>query len=97
MACRKRSATTADETLGLARGTVETAAAQGLARAIAGPIARGDADVVALHMRDLMAVNAGNLGLYREVSLRQRRRAREQGRLDDETLSRQEAAILAGR
>ncbi|MEF9999582.1 MAG: DUF2520 domain-containing protein [Comamonas sp.] len=83
--------------LPLARGTLETAAAKGLAGAIAGPISRGDADVVALHMRELTAVNPDNLDLYREVSLRLLRLAREQARLDDATLARLEATILAQR
>lgn len=81
----------------MARGTLETAGVKGLAGAIAGPISRGDADVVALHMRELLAVDASHLGLYREVSLRLLRLAREQGRLDDDALVRLEAAILAGR
>lgn len=83
--------------LPLARGTLETAQAKGLAGAIAGPISRGDADVVALHMRELMALNADNIHLYREVSLRLLRLAKEQGRLDAETLARLEATILAVR
>lgn len=83
--------------LPLARGTLETAAAKGLAGAIAGPISRGDTEVVAAHMRALAELNAENLGLYREVAVRQLRLAREQGRLDALTLSRLEATILAGR
>jgi len=82
--------------LPLARGTLETAAARGLAAAIAGPIARGDAQVVALHMRELAALDASHLALYREVSLRLLRLATQQGRLDDESLGRLEATILAG-
>lgn len=83
--------------LPLAHGTLETAQAKGLAGAIAGPISRGDADVVTLHMRALSEVDASRLELYREVSVRQLRLAKEQGRLDEDALVRLEAAILAGR
>lgn len=82
--------------LPLARGTLETAAAQGLAGAIAGPISRGDAQVVALHMRELAALDASHLALYREVSLRLLGLARQQGRLDAQSLARLEATISAG-
>lgn len=82
--------------LPLARGTLETAAAQGLTGAIAGPISRGDAQVVALHMRELAALDASHLALYREVSLRLLGLARQQGRLDAQSLARLEATISAG-
>ncbi|MET1115200.1 MAG: DUF2520 domain-containing protein [Comamonas sp.] len=82
--------------LPLARGTLEAAQANGMAGAMSGPISRGDADVVALHMREIMAVDTCHLGLYREVSLRLLRLAREQGRLDDASLARLETTIHAG-
>ena len=67
-----------------------------MAGAMAGPISRGDAEVVALHMREIMAVDPCHLGLYREVSLRLLRLAREQGRLDDASLARLETTIHGG-
>lgn len=79
--------------LPLARGTLEAAAAQGLTGALAGPISRGDAQVLALHRRDLTALDPGRLGLFCEVSARQLGLARQRGHLDGETLARLAAVI----
>lgn len=81
--------------LPLARGTLEASAAKGLAGAVSGPISRGDAQVVALHLRDLAEVPGCSPTLYREVALRQLRLAREQGRLDAQTLARVQSVLLA--
>lgn len=81
--------------LPLARGTLDTAAAKGLPGALAGPMSRGDAAVVALHMRDLARLGPEFLEFYRSVSVRQLRLAKERGHLDPETLARLEATVSA--
>lgn len=81
--------------LPLARRTLDTAAAKGLAGALAGPISRGDAAIVALHMSDLARLDSQFLEFYRSVSVRQLRLAKERGHLDLQTLARLEATLAA--
>ncbi|CAM3945606.1 DUF2520 domain-containing protein [Roseateles saccharophilus] len=67
--------------LPLARGALDTAAARGLAGAVSGPIARGDAGVLARHLEAL--AGAGLDGdLLRALGLRQLALAQAAGRLD---------------
>ena len=76
--------------LPLARGTLQSAEARGLAAALAGPISRGDAGVVASHLRALDRLGGAHGAFYREFSRRQLKLARESGRLGDEALQRLE-------
>jgi predicted short-subunit dehydrogenase-like oxidoreductase (DUF2520 family) len=67
--------------LPLARGALDTAAARGLAGAVSGPIARGDAGVLARHL-DALAGAGLDAGLLRALGLRQLALAEAAGRLD---------------
>lgn len=55
----------------LARGALDAAAQRGLPDAIAGPVARGDAQVLAAHLQVMAARGEDTLGLYRWLSRRQ--------------------------
>ncbi|WP_077035660.1 Rossmann-like and DUF2520 domain-containing protein [Pelomonas sp. KK5] len=79
---------TLDALLPLARGTLDAAAARGLPGALAGPISRGDAGVVAAHLKALDALGGSHGAFYREFSRRQLKLARESGRLDEAALQR---------
>lgn len=79
--------------LPLARGTLDTATVKGLSGALAGPISRGDAAVVAMHMSDLAQLDGDFLEFYRSVALRQLRLARVRNHLDAEALARLEATL----
>jgi len=74
--------------LPLARGTLDAAQSRGLAGALAGPISRGDAGVVAAHLRAFDALGGAHGDFYRELSRRQLSLARASGRLSDEALQR---------
>lgn len=74
--------------LPLTRGTLDAASANGLAGAMAGPISRGDASVVALHLRELTELGGDSADFYRSVSRRQLRLARDKGHLDKVVLER---------
>lgn len=78
--------------LPLTRGALDTAAVRGLAGAVSGPIARGDACVLARH---LDAARAAGLeaDLLRALGRRQLALARSAGRLDD-ALAAALAALL---
>ena len=65
--------------LPLARGTLDAAEAKGLAGAQAGAISRGDAGVVAQHLAALDALGGAHGAIYREMSRRQLKLAREAG------------------
>jgi predicted short-subunit dehydrogenase-like oxidoreductase (DUF2520 family) len=67
--------------LPLTRGTLDTAAARGLAGAVSGPIARGDAGVLARHL-DALAAAGLDADLLRALGLRQLALAEAAGRLD---------------
>ncbi|MET4576176.1 Rossmann-like and DUF2520 domain-containing protein [Ottowia thiooxydans] len=79
--------------LPLTRGTLDAATAKGLAGAMAGPISRGDASVVALHLRELSKLGGDRADFYRSVSLRQLRLAQDKGHLDSAVLERLQAAL----
>lgn len=65
----------------LTRGALDTAAARGLAGAVSGPIARGDAGVLARHLQALAAAGL-DADLLRALGLRQLALAEASGRLD---------------
>jgi predicted short-subunit dehydrogenase-like oxidoreductase (DUF2520 family) len=67
--------------LPLTRGALDTAAARGLAGAVSGPIARGDAAVLARHL-DALAGAGLDADLLRALGLRQLALAEAAGRLD---------------
>lgn len=79
--------------LPLARGTLDAAQAKGLAQALAGPISRGDAGVVARHLQAFDGLGGEHGQFYRELSLRQLSLARQSGRLDAAALARLEALL----
>jgi len=79
--------------LPLSRGTLDAAAAKGLAGALAGPISRGDSSVVSLHLRELAALGEPAVDFYRSVAWRQLRFARDKGHLDEATLERLTRAL----
>lgn len=68
--------------LGLAKGTLENAEALGLDRALTGPVSRGDAEVVGLHLRTLDPEDAA---LYAALARRALEMARP--RLPDDALA----------
>ncbi|WP_457421270.1 DUF2520 domain-containing protein [Roseateles sp. P5_E7] len=67
--------------LPLTRGALDTAAARGLAGAVAGPIARGDAGVLTRHLEALAAAGLSN-DLLLALGRRQLALAEAAGRLD---------------
>ena len=79
--------------LPLARGTLQAAQVRGLAGALAGPISRGDAGVVAAHLRALDGLDAAHGEFYRLLCLRQLSLAERSGRLDQPALRRLEALL----
>ena len=79
--------------LPLARGTLAAAAARGLPGALAGPISRGDAGVVAAHLQALATLGDGHEAFYREMSLRQLRLAQQSGRVSASALQEMEAML----
>jgi predicted short-subunit dehydrogenase-like oxidoreductase (DUF2520 family) len=57
--------------LPMAHGTLDAAASQGLSAAVAGPVSRGDAGVIARHLAAFTALGPEHAALYREMTLRQ--------------------------
>ncbi len=82
--------------LPLARGTLDAAAAKGLAGALAGPVSRGDVGVVARHLSALERLAPQHAAFYRELTRRQLLLARASGRLQAERLAALEALLAAG-
>ncbi|MFG6488578.1 DUF2520 domain-containing protein [Roseateles sp. BYS78W] len=76
--------------LPLTRGALDTAAARGLAGAVSGPIARGDAGVLARHL-DALAAAGRDDDLLLALGRRQLALAEAAGRLDE-----RQAAALRG-
>ncbi|MBT9494509.1 MAG: DUF2520 domain-containing protein [Paucibacter sp.] len=72
--------------LPLAAGTLDAAAARGLAGALSGPISRGDTGVVGAHLHAFDALGAAHGQFYRELARRQLSLARASARLDEATL-----------
>ncbi|HUG22627.1 Rossmann-like and DUF2520 domain-containing protein [Piscinibacter sp.] len=79
--------------LPLARGTLAAAESKGLAGALAGPVSRGDASVVARHVAVLDALGPAHGALYRELARRQIALARTGGRVNEERLEALREAI----
>lgn len=67
--------------LPLTRGSLDTAEARGLAGAVSGPVARGDAGVVARHV-EALAASGMDATLWCELAQRQLALAQAAGRLD---------------
>lgn len=82
--------------LPLARGTLDAAERRGLAGALAGPVSRGDAGVVARHLDALGALGVEHREFYLEFARRQLRLAQASGRLDAAQLARLYALIERG-
>jgi len=79
--------------LPLARGTLAAAEHKGLAGALAGPVSRGDAGVVARHVEALDALGPAHGAFYRELARRQIELARTGGRVNEERLEALREAI----
>jgi len=82
--------------LPLARGTLDAAGSRGLAGALAGPISRGDADVVRRHVADLAKTGERAeeaVAFYRTIARRQLELAKEKGHLSGQEIARLAAAI----
>ncbi len=62
---------TLDALLPLAAGVIQTAQQKGLAASIAGPISRGDANVVRRHLAAFNAIGASHVDFYKTLSNRQ--------------------------
>jgi predicted short-subunit dehydrogenase-like oxidoreductase (DUF2520 family) len=74
--------------LPLARGTLDAAAARGLAGALSGPISRGDVGVVAAHLQAFDRLGGAHGEFYRSLACRQLDLAQLSGRLDEAALQR---------
>ncbi|HJW11976.1 MAG TPA: DUF2520 domain-containing protein [Albitalea sp.] len=79
--------------LPLARGTLDAAAAKGLAAAMAGPASRGDVGVIARHLKALAQLGPPHSAFYREMTQRQLTLGRASGRLDEPRLQALEALL----
>lgn len=77
----------------LVTGTLENVLELGTARALTGPIARGDDRVVARHLAALYAWDGRIAAIYRELGMVAIDLAREQGEADAAALSRLEALL----
>jgi predicted short-subunit dehydrogenase-like oxidoreductase (DUF2520 family) len=74
--------------LPMTRGTLDAAQSKGLSAAVAGPISRGDAGVIARHLAALTALGPEHATLYREFTRRQLALVQATGRLSDEQAER---------
>jgi predicted short-subunit dehydrogenase-like oxidoreductase (DUF2520 family) len=81
--------------LPLTRGALDTAAARGLAGAVSGPIARGDAGVLARHLSALAGAGL-EADLLRALGLRQLALAEAAGRLDGAQVAALRALLAGG-
>ncbi len=79
--------------LPLARGTLDAAAARGLASAVAGPVSRGDAGVIARHVDALKALGGDHAALYQAFTRRQLALVQTKHRLNDEQAQRIERLL----
>lgn len=84
---------TLDALLPLATGVVNTAEHQGLAASIAGPISRGDVNVVRAHLAAFDAMDADIAAFYRTLSRMQLVLAEQAGKLSPEQLTSMRAVI----
>lgn len=74
--------------LPLAQGTLAAAASKGLSAAVAGPVSRGDAGVIAQHLAAFDALGPEHAALYREMTLRQLSLVQATHRLSEEQAER---------
>ena len=74
--------------LPMARGTLDAAASKGLSAAVAGPISRGDAGVIARHLAAFTALGPEHAALYREFTRRQLELVQATQRLSEEQAER---------
>ena len=74
--------------LPLAQGTLAAAASKGLSAAVAGPVSRGDAGVIARHLAAFEALGPEHAALYREMTRRQLGLVQATQRLSDEQVRR---------
>lgn len=81
----------------LTRGTLEQIAAGGLAAALSGPVARGDAATVELHLARLRSVAANDAEAHRLLSLRLLAETERAGMRLDVATRRRLVRALAGR
>lgn len=79
--------------LPLAKGTLQSAQARGLAGALAGPISRGDAGVVGAHLAAFDGLGDAHGAFYRTLSRRQLHLARAAGRLSEAQLRQLESLL----
>jgi len=79
--------------LPLAHGTLAAAASKGLSAAVAGPVSRGDAGVIARHLAAFEALGAEHAALYREMTQRQLALVQATRRLSDEQAERVRRAL----
>jgi len=80
--------------LPLARGTLDAAEARGLAGALSGPVARGDAGVLAAHLQALDGLGADHGAFYRALLSRQLDLAAEAGRQPEAVLAQLRTLLL---
>jgi predicted short-subunit dehydrogenase-like oxidoreductase (DUF2520 family) len=81
----------------IVRETVDNVFALGPARALTGPIVRGDHAVIERQLKALSAWDAPSAATYRDLGLAALEMARGQGNLDKETLNRLTAALNANK
>jgi predicted short-subunit dehydrogenase-like oxidoreductase (DUF2520 family) len=74
--------------LPLAQGTLAAAASKGLSAAVAGPVSRGDAGVIARHLAAFEALGPEHAALYREMTQRQLALVQATQRLSDDQAER---------
>lgn len=70
--------------LPMARGTLDAASAKGLSAAVAGPVSRGDAGVIARHLAAFTTLGPEHAALYREMTRRQLELVQATQRLSEE-------------
>jgi predicted short-subunit dehydrogenase-like oxidoreductase (DUF2520 family) len=70
--------------LPMAQGTLAAAASKGLSAAVAGPVSRGDAGVIARHLAAFTALGPEHAAFYRELTRRQLELVQASDRLSEE-------------
>lgn len=79
--------------LPLARGVVGTAANKGVAASLAGPISRGDVQVMTRHIAAFAALGKDHLEKYLQLSGHQLMLARQAGKLPQETIAAMQQVV----
>jgi predicted short-subunit dehydrogenase-like oxidoreductase (DUF2520 family) len=87
---------TLDALLPLATGVIHTAQQKGLAASIAGPISRGDANVVRAHVAAFEEIGGAYADFYRQLSMMQLTLAEAAAKLTPEQLDNVRRAINGG-